>query len=274
MEYRTLRYSISTATVLTVSLILLFFVAPAVQAQQPQPRKYTPKRDQKKNKKEEAKPDTIPLFNGASIGVDVFGVGSSLFGGDYLSSEVQLVANLKNKFLPTLEIGFGTTDTWNETGIHYKSSAPYFRIGADYNTMSKKKEKNSYLFVGLRYGMSSFKYDVRSLPMNDPIWGGSISNPSLEDGIWGGASAPFDHSDLKATVQWFELVVGVKVQIYKNFSMSWAARMKYKISNSASEYANPWYVPGYGTYKSNNIGVTYSLIYKLPIKTKLHPKSK
>lgn len=273
MGHRILKYSISTAIVLSVSLILLFFVAPPAQAQQARP-KYTPKRDQKKNKKEEVKPDTIPFFNGAYIGVDVFGVGSKMFGGDFLSSEISLVANLKNKFLPTLELGYGTTDTWNETGIHYKSSAPYFRIGVDYNTMAKKKEKNSYLYAGLRYGMSSFNYDVRSLPMDDPIWGGSVSNPSLEDGIWGGGSVPFDHSGMKATVHWFELVVGIKAQIYKNFSMGWAVRMKYKMNSPIEEYADPWYVPGYGTYKSNNIGVTYSLIYKLPFKTKLHPKKK
>ena len=31
-----------------------------------------------------------------------------------------------------------------------------------------------------------------------------------------------------------------------------------------SEYGNPWMVPGFGKYNSNNMGVTYSLIYKLP----------
>lgn len=261
MGYRTLRYSINSAIAISISLLMLFLVVPPVQAQQPRP---TPKRDQKK--KEVAKVDTIPFFNGASIGVDVFGVGSKLFGGDFLSTEISLTANLKNKFLPTLELGYGATDTWSETGIHYKSSAPYFRIGVDYNTMAKKKEKNSYLFVGLRYGLTSFKYDISSMPMQDPIWGNSIGNPGLTDGIWGGGSLPFDHPGMKATVQWFELVAGVKVQIYKNFSMGWAVRMKYKLSASIGEFGDPWYVPGYGKYKSNNIGVTYSLIYKLPIK--------
>lgn len=47
-------------------------------------------------------------------------------------------------FLPTVDVGFGTTDSWSDTGIHYKSSAPFFRIGIDYNTMAKKKEKNSF----------------------------------------------------------------------------------------------------------------------------------
>lgn len=255
MGQRTLRYSI------VFSLLILFFFAPSVQAQQARPNP-TPKRDQKKKEKEEVK-EVVPFYNGTYIGVDIFGPGSKLLGGDFFSSEVSVVVNLKNKFLPTAEIGYGTTDTWNATGIHYKSGAPFFRIGVDYNTMSKKKEKNSFLYVGLRYGVSSFKYDASSLPANDPIWGDNISNPALEDGIWGG-SVPYHHTGMKATMHWFELVAGVKVQIYKNFAMGWAVRMKYKISASTNEYANPWYVPGFGKYNSSNIGITYSLIYKLP----------
>ena len=69
-------------------------------------------------------------------------------------------------------------------------------------------------------------------------------------------------------MHWFELVAGVKVNIYRNFNMGWTIRMKYKISASVNEYADPWYVPGFGKYKSSNIGITYSLIYKLPIQTK------
>ena len=38
-----------------------------------------------------------------------------------------------------------------------------------------------------------------------------------------------------------------------------------KTKASIGEYGAPWYVPGYGKYKSNNMGITYSLIYKLPL---------
>ena len=262
MTHRICSYSSATATALICSL-LLFLIIPTVEAQQPHPSP-TPKRDQKR----EIQPDTIPLFNGAYIGVDLLGVGNGLLGSDFLSAEVSLVANLKNKFLPTLELGYGSTNAWNETGTHYKSSAPYFRLGVDYNTMSKKKEKNSYLFVGVRYGLSSFTYDVSSLPMDDPIWGDALPNPGLDDGIWNGESVPFDQKNLKATIHWFELVAGIQAQIYKNFHMGWTVRMKYKMSSAKNEYADPWYVPGYGKYKSNSIGITYSFIYKLPIRAK------
>lgn len=45
---------------------------------------------------------------------------------------------LKNRFIPIIEIGYGHTDTTDdETNIHYKASAPYFRIGMNYNILFK-----------------------------------------------------------------------------------------------------------------------------------------
>ena len=128
----------------------------------------------------------------------------------------------------------------------------------------KVVEEISQRITGLRYAFSSFKYDVSTMPADDPIWGDVIGNPSLEDGYWGG-SVPFSHLGMKGSVQWLEIVLGVKVRIYKNFNMGWSVRMKYKTKASTGEYGDPWYVPGYGKFKSNNMGITYSLIYKLPL---------
>lgn len=238
---------------------MLYFTVP-VMAQEQQYVNPTPKRDQKKKQPEEPE-EVIPLYNGMYFGVDVYGLGAKLLGSDFLSTELSWSVDLKSMFMPTLEAGFGRTDTWSDTGIHYKSSAPFFRIGVDYNTKARKKERDSFLYVGLRYGFSPINYDISSLPLTDPIYGG-VSNPSLEDYIWGG-SVPFSHKGLKASMHWAEVVAGVKVQIYKSFYMGWALRFKYKINASTSEHGNPWYIPGFGQYKSNNLGITYSLIYRL-----------
>ena len=276
MRYRICRYSMTSsfATIRLSSLLLLFCIGLPIAAQQqprvpqkrtPEQRNQSPASQKEQKKREAALADTIPLYNGTYVGVDLYGIGSKLLGGDFMSSEININVNLKNKYIPAFEFGMGSTDTWSETGIHYKSKlAPFFRIGMDYNLMAKKKEKNSFLYAGLRYGFTSFKYDVATMPADDPIWGGSIANPSLGDDVWGG-SVPFNHSGMKASVQWLEIVLGVKVRIYKNFNMGWSIRMKYKTSESIGEYANPWYVPGYGKFKSNNMGITYSLIYKLPL---------
>ena len=73
---------------------------------------------------------TVPLYQGTYVGLDVFGLGSKIFGSDFTSAEVSVEVNLKNRFIPIIEIGYGHTDTTDdETNIHYKASAPYFRIG-------------------------------------------------------------------------------------------------------------------------------------------------
>ncbi|NLZ73648.1 MAG: hypothetical protein GX905_07510 [Bacteroidales bacterium] len=201
-------------------------------------------------------------YRGTYVGVDLFGIGAKVFGGDFLSSEVGVRVNLKNMLYPTLEIGYGSTDTWSENGIHYKSSAPYYRIGADFNTMYKKGDV-SHVYVGLRYGMSSMEYDVYTQPIDDPIWGDALENPLIVDDVWGG-SFPYDHRGQKASMHWFEIVGGVQVKIYRNIYMGWTLRLKYRVSSSPGTYGDPWYVPGFGQYDSSKIGVTYSLIYKIP----------
>ena len=187
-----------------------------------------------------------------------------MLGSDFLSSEVSVEIDIKRRFLPIVEIGYGSTDTWDVKGIHYKSAAPYFRVGMNYNTMYKKKDKNNMFYVGLRYAISSMNYDVSAVGVTDPIFEGE-TNPLIEDWIWG-ETLPYDREGLKATIHWLEIVAGVRVQVFKSLYMGWALRMKYRQKNDISEYGNPWYVPGFGTYNSSKMGVTYSIIYKLPFK--------
>jgi hypothetical protein len=128
-----------------------------------------------------------------------------------------------------------------------------------------KKKNESYIYLGLRYAMSSFKFDAETIEANDPLWGDEISNPYLHDDYWGG-TIPYRHLGQKGSMQWYELVGGVRAQIYKNFYMGWAVRLKYRLSYSAGEQGDPWYVPGFGQFGPSRMGVTYSLIYKLPFK--------
>lgn len=192
-----------------------------------------------------------PLYQGCAVGVEIAGIGGYLLGGDILSSEIQLQANLKNRFLPTLEIGYGKTDAVNDANdMHYKTSAPYFRIGMDYNVFYLKPYLPGYLYAGLRYGMSSFSYDVSGPDMTDPNYGGTV--------------VPFSYSGIKSNAQWLEGVVGIKVRIYKRFHMGWAVRYKMRMSIGNAENSVPWYVPGFGKNASSSFNLTYNLIYNLP----------
>lgn len=244
---------------IVINLVLCLLAGFPVQAQNSnRPPASNPPKEQKKEVDEEA----FPLYNGVTVSVDLWGIGSKAFGSDFLSSEVAVDVNLKNRFFPIVELGYGGTDAWNDNGTHYKSNAPYFRIGMNYNALFKKKFKN-YLFVGLRYAMSSFKYDIATLSVDDPIYGGGIGNPNQVDDIWGG-SLPFNHKGMKGSMQWFEFCVGIRAHIWKELYMGWGLRFKFRTSSSTGEYGDPWYVPGFGKYGSNTMGVTYTITYKLP----------
>lgn len=202
-------------------------------------------------KKTTIEEEKVPFYQGTTIGVDIFGLGSKIFGGDITSTEISVEVNLKNRYVPVAEIGYGTTDTTDDgTNIHYKASAPYFRIGMNYNFFFKKPYLPGFLYGGIRYGFTSFSYDVDAPTMKDPTWGFS--------------EIPFSYDGIKTTVTWAELLAGIKVNVYKNFYMGWSLRYRIRMNIKKAEHTEPWYIPGFGKNNSTNLGVTYSLIYKLP----------
>lgn len=191
------------------------------------------------------------LFQGVFVGVDVFGFLNQALGSDVSTTEASVEVNLLNRFFPVVEIGYGSMDaTDDETDIHYKTSAPFFRIGANYNVFYKKPHLPGYFTVGLRYGFSSFDYDVQA--------------PTLTDPNWGHTQVPVDYTGVKTKAGWLELVLGLKTNVYKDFYMGFTVRYRSRMSLTKNENSEPYYIPGYGRGKSNNLGITYNLIYKLP----------
>lgn len=195
---------------------------------------------------------TVPLYQGTYVGLDVFGLGSKIFGSDFTSAEVSVEVNLKNRFIPIIEIGYGHTDTTDdETNIHYKASAPYFRIGMNYNILFKKPHLPGYAYGGIRYGFTSFTYDVDA--------------PAMVDPTWGNITVPFTYNGVKSNAGWVELVGGLTTKIYKNFYMGLSVRYRVRTSMKKTGNTEPWYIPGFGKNKANHFTIgTYSLIYKLP----------
>ena len=192
-----------------------------------------------------------PFFQGIMVGVDVFGFLNQALGSDARTTEVSIEANLQNRFLPIVEIGYGGMDmTADETDIHFKTSAPFFRVGMNYNVFYQKPDLPGCLTVGLRYGFSSFKYDVQS--------------PNLVDPNWGHTQVPVDYTDVKSNVGWLEAVVGMRANVYKNFYLGLNVRYRSRLSMTKNENSEPYYIPGYGRGKSSNFGIPYNLIYKLP----------
>lgn len=197
-----------------------------------------------KKKVKELLPDSTAFFNGFSVSADLLGVGMIVFG-DYGSYEGALRLNLKDRYFPIIELGIGKTDHEDEaTRTTYKTSAPYGRIGIDFNLM-KNKHDIYRLYAGVRYAYTHFKYDIFNPGMKDPIWGNI---------------AEFKANDVDCRYHWAEVVFGVDASILGPLHLGWSVRYKSRLSHNSGELDNCWYVPGFGKSDSSAFGGTFNLI--------------
>lgn len=187
----------------------------------------------------------LPLFAGVAVGADVVGAvmaSVSPFG----QLEALCRINMKGTYFPVLEAGWGLSDHTDETtNIHYKTGAPFFRIGCDYNFARDKRSGNRIL-GGLRYGFSSFNYDVDGPSITDPVWG---------------TQTPFNFTGLKGSNHWAEVVFGLEAKIWGIFHLGWTFRYRLRLSNKESAVGSPWYVPGYGRNDTHSLGGTLNLVF-------------
>ena len=191
--------------------------------------------------------DSIPLYRGIQIKADMVGLAQKMVS-DYGQYEAGVRVNLKDKYFPTLEVGLGEADHHDiVTLTSYKTSAPYGKIGADFNIM-KNKHDIYRLYLGFRYAYTSFKFDVDHPDIVDPVWGGKT---------------PFHGHDIKANYHWMELLLGIDAKIWGPLHLGWSARYKRRLHYDNGELGNVWYVPGYGKQGSTRLGGTFDIIIEL-----------
>lgn len=197
--------------------------------------------------------DTIktPLYNGFTIQADIASaVTSALGNGETYSYEAGIQVDLKHKYYPILELGIAGANKTTADNIGFNTNAPFGRIGVDFNILKKKpdsKPTNNLFLVGLRLGMSNFKY--------------KITNATISNDYWGGAEV-VDYSNIPASTKvWWEIIAGVRVEILKNVYMGWTVRTKNLLTQDTEGEVAPWYIPGYGISASGNWGVNYTIGY-------------
>ncbi len=189
-----------------------------------------------------------PVFGGVAVSGDLVGVIMEFLDSDYSQMEVAARLNFKAKYFPVFELGYGESDReGEETGNTFKTKAPYFRIGMDYN-FTKKWYTGNRLYLGMRYAFTSFKYDISSPGFADPVWGNEV---------------PFVFDGLSAKSHWMEVVFGIETRIWKIFHLGWNVRYKNRLSHSEAPQGVPWYVPGFGKYGNSCIGGTFDVIFDI-----------
>ena len=189
------------------------------------------------------KADSIPLLRGVAVSADMIGLAETILGshGQY---EAQLRVNLKDKFFPVVEVGYGTADADEvTTGLKYKTSAPYARVGMDFN-IARNKHDDYRIYVGARYAMTYYKYDVNAEGLKAPVWGDNVE---------------FSAQGVKANCHWMEAVFGVDAKIWGPLRLGWSARWRRRLAHDNGELGNAWYVPGFGKQGSSKLAGTFNV---------------
>lgn len=188
--------------------------------------------------------DSTAFFNGFAVSVDLVGIAQYVLG-DYGQFEGALRVNLLDRYFPTIEVGVGRADCNDETTeISYTTTAPYFRIGADYN-LAKDKHDIYRIYGGARYAMTSFKCDITHSDITDPAFGGV---------------APYEMKDVKCYYHWAELVMGVDAKIWGPLHLGWSVRYRKRLAFKRVDIGNVYYVPGYGLSGNSCLSGTFNLI--------------
>ena len=188
--------------------------------------------------------DTIPLLRGFQVSFDIFGAAQKALSS-YGQYEGALRVNLRDKWFPIVEIGYGMADHHDEvTEIAYKTEAPYFRAGLDYNVL-KNKHANNRVFVGARYAFTSYKVDVERRNLPDPVW------------KW---DSGFRVDGMSCSHHWFELVFGIDAKVFGPLHLGWSVRYKRRLFHNDGDIGQTWYVPGFGIYGDTRLGGTFNAI--------------
>ena len=189
--------------------------------------------------------DSIPLFRGFSVSFDVVGAAMLAFS-DHGEIGGALRINLHDQWFPVFEMGIGRANHEKDvvTSITYKTSAPYFRIGMDWNFLRNKHQSNR-LYAGLRYAFTSYKVDVIRDELPDPVWQSKTG---------------FGVEGLACSMHWAEIVVGIDARIFGPFHLGWDVRYRRRLVHKEGDLGNTWYVPGFGINDQDKLAANFNVI--------------
>ncbi len=175
----------------------------------------------------------------------------------------------QNRFFAVFDYGFSTIERIRKglfyTGFTYQNTGSYFRIGADYNFMHNTF-KDEAMFVGFRYARASFKHDFQFLGASE-AWNylvpRSVAGVIIDDRYVGN----INESGLSAS--WVELVLGLKVNVWKQFFMGYTTRLMIRSGVKGENVLLANELPGFGsTNRTARLIFNYYIGYRIAFKSK------
>lgn len=214
------------------------------------------------------KEDSIPIKKeryGLRLGVDLFKLTRSFYEKEYRGLEIVGDYRLTRRHYLAAEIG-NENKTVDDEQLNFTTKGTYLKVGFDYNTFQNWGKMENMIYVGLRYGASSFSQTLNSYTIynSDQYFGETpvvISGQNF-DGL---------------SAQWIEVVAGMKAEVFANVFVGFSFRLNRMISQKLPNNFDNLYIPGFNrTYNGDfGVGFNYTVSYFIPLyKATVKPKEK
>ncbi len=215
-----------------ILLLASWLLIPCVYAQEQQDSVSIPKKD---------------IYKGLQVKLDL---GTPILEIARSSAKVQsyemaVNVNLKQRYFPTLELGYAQADRTLASGT-FVGKGGFARVGLDLSSLKKRPDSPNKLLVGVRIATAVQDYRLTDLILNDSYW---QTNPTM------------NFHDMRCDV-WGEISIGIQVQIYKAFYMGWALRLKALFTRGEEGELTAYYIPGYGYKDDMNFGFNYYVAWQ------------
>ena len=195
-----------------------------------------------------------PERYGLRVGVDLHRLTKSLYDSNYKGLEVVADYRLTRRFYIAGEIGNEDKNVADDR-LNFTTKGTYFKVGFDYNSFENWLDMENMIYVGMRYGVSSFSQTLNTYKIYDPTnyYGENIVTSGEKfDGLSG---------------SWVEVVGGIKAEIFNNLYLGFSVRLNYLVSNKKPDNFDNLYIPGFNrTYDGKfGAGINYTVSYFIPI---------
>jgi len=204
------------------------------------------------------KKDKLLNINKIRFGFDLLKPIASSSEGDNLNYEIvgdlQLTENIY------LAGEYGSIDKLIEDeNINFNSTGSFLRIGFDYNMFENWIGMDNSIYVGFRYGNSSFSNKILNYEVRNKD---SYFSNLVEDEF-----ETIEYSNLSGN--WIEILLGIKVETFKNVYLGLSLRLNKLLSDEKPNNFGNLFIPGFNKVTDENTfgsGFNYTLTYSIPLK--------
>ena len=204
------------------------------------------------------KVDTIAVKKeryGIRVGVDLFKLTRSFYDKNYQGVEFVGDYRLTRKHYIAAELG-NENKTVDDEQLNFTTKGSYIKVGFDYNGYENWLNMENQIYVGLRYGFSTFSQTLNSYSVYN-------TNQYFNENQLTISGEQFDG----LTAQWLEVVAGMKAEVFNNVFVGFSFRVNRLFGQKQPDNFENLYIPGFNrTYNGDfGVGFNYTVSYFIPL---------